>query len=120
MIRQIYSCLVSSDANGHVHPELAHHWHYDPHTWQWTFYLRPELTFHNGAPLDANTIVSLFAKLSSLETHRAELAHISDIKAPTLSSGIQLRAPRSGICRDDIWREIRHSISQSIELQPIS
>ncbi|EGQ7978313.1 SgrR family transcriptional regulator [Vibrio cholerae] len=83
LIRQIYSCLVSSDANGHVHPELAHHWHYDPHTWQWTFYLRPELAFHNGAPLDANTIVSLFAKLSSLETHRAELAHISDIKAPT-------------------------------------
>ncbi|MDJ1478834.1 hypothetical protein QBX67_28150, partial [Bacillus sp. LS15-K4] len=26
LIRQIYSCLVSSDANGHVHPELAHHY----------------------------------------------------------------------------------------------
>lgn len=84
LIRQIYSCLVSSDADGHVYPELAHHWHYDPQTWQWTFYLRPELTFHNGSAIDATTIVSLFAKLSSLETHQAELAHIIDIKAPTL------------------------------------
>ncbi|MEH0389020.1 SgrR family transcriptional regulator [Vibrio mimicus] len=83
LIRQIYSCLVSSNSNGQVQPELAHHWHYDPQTWQWTFYLRPELTFHNGAAIDANTIVSLFAKLSSLETHQAELAHITDIKAPT-------------------------------------
>ncbi|MFX3745783.1 hypothetical protein ACJBQ8_10040, partial [Streptococcus suis] len=28
LLRQIYCCLVSSDYNGQVQPELAHHWRY--------------------------------------------------------------------------------------------
>ncbi|KGR36873.1 transporter [Vibrio campbellii] len=81
-LRQIYCCLVSSDYNGVVKPELAHHWRYDEKNFEWTFYLRPGLTFHNGAPIDADTVVSLFAKLSSLEYYQKELAHVTDITAP--------------------------------------
>ncbi|MFH0273552.1 SgrR family transcriptional regulator [Vibrio jasicida] len=81
-LRQIYCCLVSSDYNGVVKPELAHHWRYNEKSYEWTFYLRPGLTFHNGAPIDADTVVSLFAKLSSLELYEKELAHVTDITAP--------------------------------------
>ncbi|ELC3158978.1 SgrR family transcriptional regulator [Vibrio harveyi] len=81
-LRQIYCCLVSSDYYGVVKPELAHHWRYDEKSYEWTFYLRPGLTFHNGAPIDADTVVSLFAKLSSLELYEKELAHVDNITAP--------------------------------------
>ncbi|EDP59503.1 SgrR family transcriptional regulator [Vibrio sp. AND4] len=81
-LRQIYCCLVSSDYNGIVQPELAHHWRYDEKHYEWTFYLRPGLTFHNGVPIDADTVMSLFAKLSSLEYYQKELAHVTDITAP--------------------------------------
>ncbi|PFG58082.1 MarR-like DNA-binding transcriptional regulator SgrR of sgrS sRNA [Vibrio sp. ES.051] len=82
LLRQIYCCLVCSDYNGHIQPELAHHWRYDEHTYEWTFYLRPRLTFHNGNPIDAETVVGLFAKLSSLEYYKKELAHVVNITTP--------------------------------------
>ncbi|ERB65133.1 hypothetical protein N779_11850 [Vibrio coralliilyticus OCN008] len=58
LLRQIYCCLVSSDSEGNLEPQLAHHWQYDETHYQWTFYLRPALTFHNGAAIDADSIVS--------------------------------------------------------------
>ncbi|ENM4032624.1 SgrR family transcriptional regulator [Vibrio parahaemolyticus] len=82
LLRQIYCCLVSSDYYGRVKPELAHHWRYDEQKFEWTFYLRPGLTFHNGNPIDADTVVSLFAKLSSLEYYEKELAHVANVTAP--------------------------------------
>ncbi len=81
-LRQVYCCLVSSHDNGVIKPELAHHWRYDEASYQWTFHLRPGLKFHNDEPIDADTIVSLFAKLSALPYYQKELAHVSDISAP--------------------------------------
>ena len=54
----------------------------DEASYQWTFHLRPGLKFHNDEPNDAETIVSLFAKLSALPYYQKELAHVSDISAP--------------------------------------
>lgn len=82
LLRQIYCCLVSSDSEGHLTPELAHHWQCDENGLQWTFYLRPGLTFHNGAPIDADSIVSLFAKLSTLPNYRSELTHLVSVSSP--------------------------------------
>ncbi|KYN23954.1 transporter [Vibrio cidicii] len=79
LIRQLYCCLLSCDKDGQLHPELAHHWRSEDDDRKWTFYLRPGLTFHNGAAIDASTIVSLFAKLSSLDLYRKELAHLDNI-----------------------------------------
>ncbi len=81
LLRQIYSCLVTSDAHGELHPDLAHHWHYDQHSYRWTFYLRPGLTFHDGSPLTAETVVSLFAKLTQLAHYQLELSHLLDVTA---------------------------------------
>lgn len=81
LIRQLYSCLVSCDPKGNIKPELAHHWEYDQALLCWTFYLRPSLAFHNEQPIDANTVVSLFARLTQREEYQAELHHVVDVRA---------------------------------------
>ncbi len=82
LVRQIYACLVRCDADGQVQPELAHHWHYDAEHYQWRFYLRPELTFHDGQMIDAQSVVELFSHLKSLPNYQHELAHLKRISAP--------------------------------------
>ncbi|MGF1722067.1 SgrR family transcriptional regulator [Vibrio kyushuensis] len=82
LLRQIYCCLVASGFDGHVEPQLAHHWEYDSERYQWTFYLRPGLTFHDGSSIDSDAIVSLFAKLSSLKEYQTELAHLENVNSP--------------------------------------
>ncbi|MGY3572217.1 SgrR family transcriptional regulator [Vibrio paucivorans] len=82
LMRQIYCCLVQSNKHGQLCPQLAHHWQHDESATQWSFYLRPGLTFHNGAAIDADAIVSLFAKLSSLPEYQVELGHLSNVSAP--------------------------------------
>ncbi|NOH71566.1 SgrR family transcriptional regulator [Vibrio pectenicida] len=81
LLRQIYCCLVSSNAEGQIKPQLAHHWECDKNGYQWTFYLRPALIFHNGAAIDADSIVSLFAKLSTLPNYHDELAHLVSVNS---------------------------------------
>lgn len=82
LIRQIYCCLVSSSYTGELESQLAHHWHYDEHKLEWSFYLRPGLTFHNGTSIDAQCIVDLFNKLVLLEDYQSELNHLQNVYAP--------------------------------------
>lgn len=82
LMRQVYCCLVGSNSQGQLEPQLAHHWECDQHARTWTFYLRPGLCFHNGTAIDGNCIVSLFGKLKSLPNYQSELAHLLDVQAP--------------------------------------
>ncbi|MCG3723198.1 SgrR family transcriptional regulator [Vibrio cincinnatiensis] len=82
LLRQVYACLVRCDAEGQIQPELAHHWHYDAERFQWRFHLRPELTFHNGQRIDAQTIVELFQLLQKQPDYQEALAHLQHISAP--------------------------------------
>lgn len=78
-IRQIYCCLVSSNPNGYLEPQLAHHWHYNEQTFEWTFYLRPGLSFHNGEPITAQCIAELFNALRKQPIYKPELSHLKDV-----------------------------------------
>ncbi|KJY84492.1 transporter [Vibrio galatheae] len=82
LLRQIYCCLVASAADGVLEPQLAHHWHCDSNALEWTFYLRPGLTFHNGSTIDAESVVSLFKKLATLDDYQSELNHLVDVHSP--------------------------------------
>lgn len=82
LLRQIYCCLVSSNANGELEPQLAHHWQYEPSANEWTFYLRPGLTFHNGSPINAASIANLFNRLKKLPQYQSEMAHLVEVSAP--------------------------------------
>lgn len=81
LLRQIYCCLVSSSSRGELEPQLAHHWDYDEQKLEWTFYLRPGLTFHNGSAIDANSIVDLFNRLMQLEDYVSELGHLQSVRS---------------------------------------
>lgn len=97
LMRQIYCCLVGSRADGQLEPQLAHHWHYDEQAFEWTFYLRPALTFHNGTTIDAECIASLFGKLKSLPHYQNELAHLVEVFAPQSNKVVfQLSKPDLG------------------------
>tara|TARA_Y100001956_G_scaffold82269_1_gene102482 strand:+ start:2458 stop:4206 length:1749 start_codon:yes stop_codon:yes gene_type:complete len=82
LLRQIYCCLVSSNSDGELEPQLAHHWRYEPSTNEWTFYLRPGLSFHDGAPIDAPSIATLFNRLKQLPHYQSEMAHLVEVTAP--------------------------------------
>ncbi|EGU53985.1 OppA [Vibrio orientalis CIP 102891 = ATCC 33934] len=82
LLRQIYCCLVGSSHSGELQPQLAHHWYYDEEALQWTFYLRPSLSFHNGATIDGSCISELFEKLMALEDYQSELQHLESVHSP--------------------------------------
>jgi peptide/nickel transport system substrate-binding protein len=58
----LYSTLVRFKPGGvEVVPDLAEKWEQSEDLLTWTFYLRREVRFTNGATLDANDVVSTFA-----------------------------------------------------------
>lgn len=83
LLRQIYCCLVSSRSDGQLEPQLAHHWHYDEDALEWSFFLRPSLTFHDNSPITAQCIVDLFNKLTELDDYRSELNHLTEVSSPS-------------------------------------
>ncbi|AMO55018.1 hypothetical protein GZ77_00220 [Endozoicomonas montiporae] len=80
-LRQVYSNLVYCSEAGVVSPGLAHHWHHNESADIWTFYLRPNLSFHNGDKIDALCLVKLFEHLKALPRYQTELAHLGTIEA---------------------------------------
>ncbi len=62
----IYEPLVRMNRSFEIEPALAVSWEpLDDATWQFT--LREGVTFHNGEPLNADTVVAWFERLQTLE-----------------------------------------------------
>ncbi|MGF1793728.1 SgrR family transcriptional regulator [Photobacterium profundum] len=76
LLRQIYCCLTKCDENGIVTPQLAHHWTYNEERYHWRFYLRPQLSFHDGSVISAKVIAELFTQLKDWPGYQKELAHM--------------------------------------------
>lgn len=53
LLEAVFDALVRRDVEGRYRPALAEHWSLSADARTWTFRLRPGLTFHDGAPLDA-------------------------------------------------------------------
>ena len=80
-LRQVYCCLIKCDENGNVTPQLAHHWIYNEDKYQWRFFLRPQLSFHDGSEISAEKIAELFTLLKELPEYQKELVHIDSVTA---------------------------------------
>jgi peptide/nickel transport system substrate-binding protein len=52
----IYEPLIAFDDAMRIVPRLAERWNVEPDGVTWTFHLRPGVTFHDGAPLDAEAV----------------------------------------------------------------
>lgn len=62
----LYDSLVAINLNNEAVPQLAKSWEYSADGLEWTFYLRDDVTFHNGAPLTANDFVFSFYRLLTI------------------------------------------------------
>ncbi|MCE0496282.1 SgrR family transcriptional regulator [Vibrio salinus] len=81
LLRQIYSCLTQCDEKGVISSQLSHHWISEDNDQQWSFYLRPDLTFHNGEVINADVVSNLFTQLKSHPDYKIELEHLKEISA---------------------------------------
>ncbi len=61
---QIYDALLGYEFGGVAPiPALAESWEASPDATEWTFNLRHEVTFHDGAAFDANDVVATYSAL---------------------------------------------------------
>jgi oligopeptide transport system substrate-binding protein len=62
VLRDLYEGLVTEDAQGRPVPGMAQSWSTSADGRVWTFHLRPDLRWSNGAPLDAPQVVASFQR----------------------------------------------------------
>lgn len=63
ILRNIYQQLTMATADGGVGPNLATEWSVADDRLTWTFKLREVVTFHDGAPFNADAVVHNFKRL---------------------------------------------------------
>ena len=56
----LYDPLMKRDVNGELKPYLAESMEPNDDLTQWTLKLRPDITFHDGTPLNAQALKSIF------------------------------------------------------------
>lgn len=61
----LFSGLTRIEGDGVVLPDLAERWEVTPDGLTYTFYLRPNLVWHDGAPLDAHDVAFTVATVQS-------------------------------------------------------
>ncbi|WP_260260540.1 SgrR family transcriptional regulator [Vibrio intestinalis] len=116
LIRQIYCCLVSSDWHGQLEPQLAHHWQHNEQATEWTFYLRPGITFHDGSAIDARSVADLFNRLAQLPNYQREIGHLAKAEAPMANKVVfHLSEPDLGF--GGLLSGIKYSIQPLQQLQ---
>jgi len=59
----IYEPLIAFDDAMRIVPRLAERWNVEPDGVTWTFHLRQGVTFHDGAPLDAEAVRLNFTRV---------------------------------------------------------
>ena len=108
LIRQVYACLTTCDHRGQIDAQLAHHWQCNNDATLWRFYIRPQLTFHSGTPIDANLIRDLFMGLRTLPEYENELAHVKQITASHQCIQFELATPDKAFAA--LLSDLRYSI----------
>ncbi|GHA63508.1 SgrR family transcriptional regulator [Photobacterium aphoticum] len=116
LVRQVYACLTQCDAHGQVQPQLAHHWQCNDEATVWQFFLRPNLTFHSGQPIDAVLIKALLTRLQTLSEYAQELAHVRDMTATRLCLTVTLSSPDKSFAA--LLSDLRYSIQPPEQVHP--
>ncbi len=76
----LYETLVEIDEDGAFRPLLATSWESDGDGRTYTFYLRPNVFFHDGTPCDAEAVRQSFLRAMERHVHRHLFANIAAIE----------------------------------------
>jgi peptide/nickel transport system substrate-binding protein len=63
VLENVFDTLVAPDANLEMRPALAQSWDVSPDQLNWTFHLRPGVTFHDGTPFTADDVVYSYRRI---------------------------------------------------------
>lgn len=63
----VFNTLVRLSGDGSVNPELAEHWEISPEGMSWTFHLRKDAVFHDGAALTAHDVKATYDMIRKTE-----------------------------------------------------
>lgn len=114
LVRQVYVCLTACNKYGQIEAQLAHHWWCNDDATLWSFYLRPQLKFHNNTPIDATLICDLFTQLCLLPEYEKELSHVKHISASQQCIKFELNSPDLGFAA--LLSDLRYSIQPTTQL----
>ena len=95
-ISLVYASITQLDEEGTAGPGLAESWEYNNDGTQVTFTLRPDLTFSDGTPLDAEAVTASLLRGKTQENSllKDQLGTISDVTADSeLEFTLDLAAP---------------------------
>ncbi|HEX7002958.1 MAG TPA: glutathione ABC transporter substrate-binding protein [Trueperaceae bacterium] len=76
---QIYNGLLKMTESGEAVPDLAESWEISEDGTQYTFQLRPGVTFHDGAPLNAQAVKASFERLLAEDRDTSASAYFKPI-----------------------------------------
>jgi peptide/nickel transport system substrate-binding protein len=84
----LYDTLVFPNAKGGVDPWLAQSWTVSPNGRTYTFHLRPDARFHDGAPVRASDVAYSYDRLSTIGRGFAYLLtpNVDSVRAPNAST----------------------------------
>jgi peptide/nickel transport system substrate-binding protein len=101
--QNIFSRLVTRASDGTVLPELAERWTESADGRTYTFYLRKDVRFHDGAPLTSEDVRSTFARIG--ESSNTEVAlRIAGVDAPDATMvNVHLKAPWAAFIPSIAW-----------------
>lgn len=99
IMHNVFEGLVGYDSTGTVVPALAEAWEISDDGLTYTFFLRPDVVFHNGSPFDADDVVWSISKYAGLDTGRplsSKFACVEGIrKIDDLTVSVELNEPNA-------------------------
>ena len=96
----LYSGLTRLSRDMTPEPDLAESWEANEDLDEWTFTLRPDVTFHDGSALDAADVVATFEAILDPETGSPALRNVGPIESVEAVDDRTVRFNLSGAYAD--------------------
>ena len=84
-LKSIYDTLAEPDMSGKIVPALAERWEVSSDALTWTFYLRSDVVFHNGAKMRSQDVKATLDRIMDKATaspKAKEFSSIANIETP--------------------------------------